>query len=333
MKNDDAKWVKQILAGDENAFTALVKKYEKRIHAFVWQRVRDYHIAEEITQDTFLMAYEKLGTLRDPNRFSGWLYMIATRRFLTWITEKKIPMQSLEAMSEAEVEALFYAQYLAEQTEKLATEKQREVVEYLLQKLPSRERTAVALHYLSEMTCEEIGEFLEVSPNTVKSQLHRARERLKKEEAMVRETLGNFQNSDDLMDDIMKWTQVNEPGILGEVGTLSMTSENTLYTVIGDESIYKLPAGEDAWQLVNDTFLRQDTGGNIPIAERDGTLYIIPSNELFASTNGGETWHMVSACPKWYVRELMITEDAFYLCLCSGIYRSDDAGNSWKDIS
>ncbi len=333
MKNDDAKWVKQILAGDESAFTALVKKYEKRIHAFVWRRVRDYHIAEEITQDTFLMAYEKLGTLRDPNRFSGWLYMIATRRFLTWLTEKKIPMQSLEAMSEAEVEALFYAQYLAEQTEKLGTEKQREVVEYLLQKLPSRERTTVVLHYLSEMTCEEIGEFLEVSPNTVKSQLHRARKRLKKEEAMVRETLGNFQNSDDLMDDIMKWTQVNEPGILGEVGTLSMTSENTLYTVIGDESIYKLPAGEDTWQLVNDTFLRQDTGGNIPIAERDGMLYIIPSNELFASTNGGETWHMVSTCPKWYVRELMITEDAFYLCLCGGIYRSDDAGNSWKDIS
>ena len=333
MKNDDAKWVKQILAGDENAFTALVKKYEKRIHAFVWRRVRDYHIAEEITQDTFLMAYEKLGTLRDPNRFSGWLYMIATRRFLTWITEKKIPMQSLEAMSEAEVEALFYAQYLAEQTEKLGTEKQREVVEYLLQKLPSRERTAVVLHYLSEMTCEEIGEFLEVSPNTVKSQLHRARKRLKKEVSMVRKTLGNFQNSDDLMDDIVKWTQVNEPGILGEVGTLSMTSENTLYTVVGDESIYKLPAGEGAWQLVNDTFLRQETGGNIPIAERDGTLYIIPSNELFASTNGGETWHMVSTCPKWYVRELMITEDAFYLCLCGGIYRSVDAGNSWKNIS
>ena len=333
MKNDDAKRIERILAGDENAFTALVKKYEKQIHAFVWRRVRDYHIAEEITQDTFLRAYEKLGTLRDPNRFSSWLYMIATRRFLTWLGEKRVPMQSLEAMSEAEVEALFYAQYMAEQTEKLATEKQREVVEYLLQKLPARERTAVVLHYLSEMTCEEIGDFLEVSPNTVKSQLHRARKRLKGEESMVRETLGNFQSSDDLMDGIMKWTQVNEPGILGAVGTLSMTSENTLYAVIGDESIYKLPAGEEAWQLVNDTFLRQDTDGDIPIAERDGTLYIIPSNELFASTNGGRTWHLVSTCPKWYVRELMVTEDALYLCLSGGIYRSDDAGNSWKAIS
>ena len=333
MKNDDAKWIERILTGDENAFTALMKKYEKQIHAFVWKRVRDYHIAEEITQDTFLRAYEKLGTLRNPNRFSSWLYMIATRRFLTWLGEKRIPMQSLEAMSEAEVEALFYAQYMAEQTEKLATEKQREIVEYLLRKLPERERTAVVLHYLSEMTCEEIGDFLEVSPNTVKSQLHRARKRLKGEESMVRETLGNFQSSDDLMDGIMKWTQVNEPGVAGSVGTLSATSENTLYVVVEDESIYKLPMGEEAWQLVNADFLRQNTRGEIPIAERDGILYIIPSHELFASTNGGVTWEFVAPCPKGYTRELMITEDAFYLCLGHGIFRSDDAGNSWEALN
>ncbi len=330
MKNDDAKWIERILAGDEYAFTALVKKYEKQIHAFVWRRVRDYHTAEEITQDTFLRAYEKLDTLRDPNRFSSWLYMIATRRFLTWFDEKRIPMQSLEAMSKAEIEALFYAQYMAEQTEKLATEKQREIVEYLLQKLPVRERTAVVLHYLSEMTCEEIGDFLEVSPNTIKSQLHRARKRLKGEESMVRETLGNFQNSDDLIDDIMKWTQVNDPGVAGSVGTLSATSENTLYVVVEDESIYKLPMGEEAWQLVNTDFLRQNTRGEIPIAERDGILYIISSHELFASTDEGVTWKFVGTCPKGYTRELMITEDAFYLCLGHGIFRSDDAGNSWE---
>ncbi len=107
MKNDDPKWIEHVIAGDEDAFTALVKKYEKQIHAFVWRLVKDYHIAEEITQDTFLRAYEKLRTLRDPNRFSGWLYMIATRRSLTWLGEKRIPMQSLEAMREAEIETRY----------------------------------------------------------------------------------------------------------------------------------------------------------------------------------------------------------------------------------
>ena len=94
-----------------------------------------------------------------------------------------------------------------------------------------------------------------------------------------------------------------------------------------------MPAGEEAWQLVNDTFLWQDTGGDIPIAELDGTLYIIPSHELFASTDGGVTWEFVGLCPKGYTRELMIMEDAFYLCLNHGIFRSDDAGNSWKAMN
>ena len=333
MKNDDAKWIARILAGDENAFTALVKKYEKQIHAFIQRKVKDYHIAEEITQDTFLRAYEKLDTLRDPDRFSGWLYMIATRCSLTWLGEKRLPMQSLEAMSQAEIEALFYAQYMAEQTEKLGTETQREVVAFLLQKLPAQERTTVALHYLSEMTCEEIGDFLEVSPNTVKSQLYRARKRLKKEASIVHETLGGIQHSDDLMEDIMNWTQTNEPGTRYGVNTLSVTSDKTLYTVIGEESIYRLPIDEAAWQPVNADFPRQNTHSNGPIAEHDGTLYIISSYELFASTDKGETWNLIGPCPKGHVRELLITEDAFYLCLSDGIFRSDDAGNSWTDIS
>ena len=333
MKNDDAKWIERILVGDEVAFTALVKKYEKQIHAFVWRRVRDYHIAEEITQDTFLRAYEKLGTLRNPNRFSGWLYMIATRCFLTWLGEKKNPMQSLEAMSEAEVEALFYTQYMAEQTERSATEKQREIVEYLLQKLTANERTVVALHYLSEMSCEEIGDFLEMSPNTVKSRLHRARKRLRKEAPMVREALGGFHVSDDLMEDVMKWIQMNEPGVAVPVGTLTKTSDGSLYAVMGYENIYKLPAGENEWQLVNADFLRQGTKGNIPIAEHNGTLYIIPSDEMFASTDGGKTWNSIGPCPNGHVRELLITEDTFYIVLNEGIFRSDDAGNSWINMN
>ncbi len=333
MKNDDAKWIERILVGDEYAFTALVKKYEKQIHAFVRQKVRDYHIAEEITQDTFLRAYEKLGTLRNPNRFSGWLYMIATRCFLTWLGEKKNPMQSLEAMSEAEVEALFYTQYMAEQTERSATEKQREIVEYLLQKLTANERTVVALHYLSEMSCEEIGDFLEMSPNTVKSRLHRARKRLRKEAPVVREALGGFHMSDDLMEDVMKWIQMNEPGVAAPVGTLTKTSDGSLYAVTGYENIYKLLAGENEWKLVNADFLPQGTEGNIPIAEHNGTLYIIPSDEMFASTDGGKTWNSIGPCPNGHVRELLITEDTFYIVLNKGIFRSDDAGNSWKNMN
>ncbi|MYK97002.1 sigma-70 family RNA polymerase sigma factor, partial [Candidatus Poribacteria bacterium] len=304
-----------------------------QLHTFVLGSGKHLPVAALMTADTFLRAYEKLGTLRDPNRFSGWLYRIATRRFLTWFDEKTIPMQSLDAMNEGEIEALLYAQYMMEQTEKLATDKQREVVGYLLEKLPARERTAVVLHYLSEMTCEEIGDFLGVSPNTVKSQLHRARKRLKKEAPIVHEILGGSRHSEDLMEDIMNWIQMNEPGTRHVVNTLSVTSDKTLYAVIGDESIYKLPAGEETWRLVNSDFLRQDTHGSIPITEHDGTLYMIPSHELFASTDEGATWHSIGPCPKGYTRELIVTEETFYLCLDNGIFRSDNAGNSWTAMT
>ena len=53
MKNEDAQLVNQFLTGNENAFTTLVKKYQKSVHALAWRKIGDFHIAEELTQDTF----------------------------------------------------------------------------------------------------------------------------------------------------------------------------------------------------------------------------------------------------------------------------------------
>ena len=190
MKNDDAQLIQCILTGDESAFSSLVRKYQKSVHAFVWQKVGDFHIAEEITQDIFFRVYEKLQTLKNPNRFAGWLYVIAARQCFAWFEKKRIPMESLDAMPPKELEELAYAQYRAKQQDEFANEQQREVIKRLLQKLPESERTVVTLHYLDSMTCQDVSEFLGVSPNTVKSRLHRARKRLKKEEPTIREDFG-----------------------------------------------------------------------------------------------------------------------------------------------
>ena len=107
-------------------------------------------------------------------------------------------------MSPEELEELAYTQYHAKQQEEVVSERHREVVKHLLQKLPESERTVVTLHYLGNMTCEDISKFLGVSPNTVKSRLHRARKRLKKEEHMVREVLGSFELSATLTENILR---------------------------------------------------------------------------------------------------------------------------------
>ncbi len=204
MKNSDAELIQRTLAGDQRAFSALVRRYQKPLHALAWRKIGDFHIAEEITQDIFLNVYKKLQTLKNPNRFAGWLYVIATRRCIAWLKKKRIPMASLDAMPPDELEELAYAQYHAEQQEEVVSEKHREIVKRLLQKLPESERTVVTLHYLGDMTCEDISKFLGVSPNTVKSRLHRARKRLKKAEHIVREMLGGFQLSAALAENVLR---------------------------------------------------------------------------------------------------------------------------------
>ena len=190
MKNDDAQLIQRTLAGDQSAFNTLVRKYQKPVHAYVWRKIDDFHIAEEITQDIFLRVYEKLQTLKDPNKFVRWLFVIAARQCFAWYEKKRIPTQSLDAMPAAELEGLAYSQYHAKQQQEFVSEQQREVVKNLLQKLPVSERTTVSLHYLNDMTCEDISKSMGVSPNTVKSRLHRARKRLQQEEHTIFNNLG-----------------------------------------------------------------------------------------------------------------------------------------------
>ena len=204
MEKDDVKLIHRTLSGDDVAFSDLVNKYQKSVHALAWRKIGDFHIAEEITQDTFLQAYKKLGSLKNPSQFAGWLYVIADRRCKAWFRKKKLSTQSLEATSIETLEKAAYADYACEQREDAAVENRRKIVQKLMEKLPESERTVMVLHYLGEMNCAEISKFLGVSPNTVKSRLKRARERLQNEKHIIRETLGSVPLRPNLTENIMR---------------------------------------------------------------------------------------------------------------------------------
>ena len=204
MKANDTDLIRRTLDGDQGAFTALVNKYQKSVHALVWRKIGDFHIAEELTQDIFLKVYKRLSMLKHPDHFPGWLYVIASRHCFSWLRKERLPMKSLSAMSTTELEEICYAQYEANQGKETALEHQRELVNRLLKKLPESERTVVTLYYLAEMSGEEISAFLGVSPNTVRSRLHRARQRLEKEESIVREVFSSFQLSANLTENIVR---------------------------------------------------------------------------------------------------------------------------------
>ena len=209
MLDDNVQLIRRILSGDDAAFSILMQKHQKGVHALIWRKIGDFQIAEEITQDTFIQVYKKLGTLEDPNRFNGWLYVIANRLCINWIQRNKakmdrLNMQSLEDTSPEEIEEASHLHHESHQRDTATTKHRQNLVKTLLEQLPESERTVVTLYYLGEMTAKEIGKFLGVSVNTIKSRLRRARKRLQEQEALVRETLSAVQLSDNLIENVMR---------------------------------------------------------------------------------------------------------------------------------
>ena len=127
MKNDDTQLIQRVLEGDDTAFSVLVRKYRKSVHALAWRKIGDFHIAEDITQDTFLKAYQKLSTLKKPQRFASWLYVIAANHCSTWLRKKRLWTQSLEETQAARsLKTATYSGHVIEENERTTAEAQRE---------------------------------------------------------------------------------------------------------------------------------------------------------------------------------------------------------------
>ena len=204
-REDDIQLIRRILSGDDTAFETLVQKHQGSIHALAWRKIGDFHIAEEITQDTFLQVYKNLSQLKNPNQLLGWMYVIANRLCLKWLEKNKSVMQSLEDTPVEEIERASYTHHVAEQRETERTERHHELVRKLLAKLPESERTVMTLYYLGKMTTKEISKFLGVSVNTITSRLQRARKRLQEQqEVLIQEVLGGVQIPASLSENIMR---------------------------------------------------------------------------------------------------------------------------------
>ncbi|MDE0326268.1 MAG: RNA polymerase sigma factor, partial [Candidatus Poribacteria bacterium] len=210
-RGDDVQLIREILSGNDAAFSTLVEKYQKSIHALAWRKINDFHYAEEIMQDTFLKAYKKLPTLRNPNQFAGWLHVTANRLCIDWLRkqkrqqEQKLVMQSLEDTRPEEIEESSYTHHISEQRMTESTERYHELVQKLLEKLPENERAVVTLYYLDEMSTKEIGKLLGVSVNTITSRLQRARKRLRTDQEFLDQAFfGHLQLSDNLKENVMR---------------------------------------------------------------------------------------------------------------------------------
>ena len=299
-REDDVQLIHRILSGDDEAFNLLVRKYEKNIHARVWQKVGDFHHAEEITQDIFLQAHKKLSTLKDPNQFAGWLYAVSNRLCIDWMRKQKPATQPLDDASVKIIDNLTYERYVSEQRESEATECRYETVEKLLAKLPESERTVMMLYYLSEMRAKEIGKFLGVSVNTIRSRLHRARKRLQTDqELLIQEFLGRVQITD-LEVCISRWKLIAR-----------MFSEADAKKTIPPEIESLMRIHPETWEVLYTAYRGYmslpRSIKNVPNSLFDKMLQY-PRTKAYLSALLGLAERSEDACQKWHYYRRVIDE-------------------------
>ncbi len=363
MKKQDVELIQRILDGDQVAFTAIVEKYQKGIHTLAWQKIGDFHIAQEITQDTFLKAYQKLGTLKNHKLFCGWLYVIATNLCNDWLRKERLPIQSLETVDTKEVEQVAYTNYIEEQIEEDANESRRELVRNLLKKLPESERTVMSLYYLGEMTCESISEFLGVSQNTIKSRLSRARKRLLNEESMIRENLSSFQLPNHFTENIMERILNSNPltpSATKPLIPLAISAVSAIFAVlligIGIQHRYSFQTpyslnsqSEETIEITEAQFVLdvpekltlQSQIGNSEIVSDNSRIGQNPEDSVFGASETDEVvdsepkdkWIQTTGLAGGVVPTLFATTRGdLYAGTLNNLYRLSDDGTTWELI-
>jgi RNA polymerase sigma-70 factor (ECF subfamily) len=176
-EQNDAFLVAASKQGDQDAFAQLVQRYQRRIFNLVFRILQQYDEATEITQETFLAAWQGLPSFRGDARFPTWLYRIAYNCSLKQLEHRRRD-RALHAAIQAEQVLQHVDDSMRADTELEAHDRQTMIQEQL-SNLPAKYRIVLVLRHLQEMTYEEMAEALTMPIGTIKTHLFRARNLLK----------------------------------------------------------------------------------------------------------------------------------------------------------
>jgi len=177
----DTRLVAHALQGDKDAFGALVERYWQTAVGIAAGRVRTMTDAEDIAQESFVTVYSKLGDLREPARFGGWLSKIVVQRSIDHI-RKTAREETMHLVGDDEM--LSEVQWQPTSTDGLEPE-EIGAVRRAVRALPERLRQVVILRFMSGLSAGEIAERIGSKQGTVRVWLHRAAIRLEKDLAHI----------------------------------------------------------------------------------------------------------------------------------------------------
>lgn len=173
---EDAQLVQDFIGGNHQAFNVLISRWQNKIHRFAYRYFASSDDAAEITQKTFIKAYQKLETLDDASKFGSWLYRIANNLCLDELKRAgRRKSTSLEALKTAPQTKL-----ASSADEKLMRNEALVLLHKALLQLPNDQRMVVIMKEYEGLTFREIAEILDESENTIKSRMYYGLRALKK---------------------------------------------------------------------------------------------------------------------------------------------------------
>ncbi len=177
---DDIRLVRRAREGDSDAFRQLFDRHHKRLYNYMVYAVNETGDAADLTQMTFIKAWENLPRLRNPNAFVTWLHRIAVNVVKDYARKRKdSPMTDI--IEDYTTEPLQPPDPATSDPETVVADKQRgNAVRQAVSSLPDKHRDVVVMHHLEGMEITQIAQVLGVAEGTVLSRLARARETLKR---------------------------------------------------------------------------------------------------------------------------------------------------------
>lgn len=179
-REQEAMIVRKVLQGDVNAFEKLVTEYEKAVYAIAQRMTGNAEDAADMTQETFIKAYNSLSSFRGDSKFSVWLYRIANNVCLDFLRSKsRRPTVSLSTEDDdGEETQLDIADESQSPELLLESSLTRDAVRRGLDSLPPDYKQILLLREIQGLSYEEIAAALGIESGTVKSRIFRARKRL-----------------------------------------------------------------------------------------------------------------------------------------------------------
>ena len=174
LTNKEKDLIEEIRRGNARAFTDLVESYKDLVFTLSLRLLGNREEAEEVSQDAFIKIYKSLATFKGDSKVSTWIYRIAYNTALDRIKKNKrahdhVEIDQVRKMGLADMD---------DALDKMVQEEKRQLIDQCLAKLPAEDAGIITLFYFEEKNLLEMEKILNVSANTIKVKLFRARKKL-----------------------------------------------------------------------------------------------------------------------------------------------------------